>query len=134
MREIKFRAWIPSNKSMMTAGSIDFWFQVIAETKVNPLRAKPDSILMQYIGLKDRNGKEIYEGDIVKYIEQDWVDTNDKNSQIQFWEVRIRDLEDGVILVNDSKEIASIYHAQGAFSLTECEVVGNIYDNSELLK
>jgi uncharacterized phage protein (TIGR01671 family) len=84
-------------------------------------------VLMQYTGLKDKNGKEIYEGDIVKAIGK-----LDKNIGI----VEYRD------------EMASFYfkfetHAKFPMHFTlaiwndegfEPEVIGNIYENPELLK
>jgi uncharacterized phage protein (TIGR01671 family) len=76
-----------------------------------------DAILMQYTGLKDKNGVEIYEGDVVeakgyyqdKYIIE-WV--------YDGWE--IFDGKDGVVADFDEWE--------------KLEVIGNIYENPELLE
>ena len=59
MREIKFRAWI--NKREMLSSS-----RTELEISLRGFTQSPDYILMQYIGRKDKNGKEIYEGDLVK--------------------------------------------------------------------
>ena len=62
-REIKFRAWIPSEKSMIQHREVIDRVHNQFEDKFNT-----SDIVMQYTGLKDMNGIEIYEGDILQHI------------------------------------------------------------------
>ena len=59
-REIKFRAWDECQKYMAYQGSPDL------ETIQSFMHHFGDKTLMQYTGVKDKNGKEIYEGDILR--------------------------------------------------------------------
>ncbi len=98
MREIKFRAWDKIGKIMIPVSRLDF-----------PLSEKRE-ILMQFTGLLDKNGKEIYEGDIVSW--------NDKKARVIF---------------SNGKFTADIH---GKFEVTNwnsCEIIGNIYENPNLL-
>lgn len=116
MSEIKFRAW---NGGAMEYGG----FSVHATGEIvdiSPLsKVKKNSPLMQYTGLKDQNGKEIYKGDIIKYISPD-----------------------GVALPTDLKITAKVIYEDGAFKdgrtktyvgWANWEVIGNIYQNPEKL-
>jgi uncharacterized phage protein (TIGR01671 family) len=121
-REIKFRAWLLERKMWLNWGfSVDETQGTVYDSDLAEYSNGKDVVLIQYTGLKDKNGKEIYEGDIVKA--QDGV-----------WNVEIRDLEEGVFLTNDVQKRASIEHADGDYCLRETEVIGNIYENPELLK
>ncbi|MCM3567875.1 YopX family protein [Neobacillus mesonae] len=64
MREIKYRAWEKSLKEIIPVHEINFESKMI-NTK-SAWRLFDEIELMQYTGLKDKNGKEIYEGDVLK--------------------------------------------------------------------
>ena len=70
MREIKFRAWDKEKKTMLN------WLSDMEAIKdAMPYDCGDEwtenCILMQYTGLKDKNGKEIYENDVVRYEHED---------------------------------------------------------------
>ncbi len=68
MREIKFRAWDKSDKNMFKPDFVDSNGVVYFDSGYeSPCEFGDQPILMQYTGLKDKNGKEIYEGDIVQF-------------------------------------------------------------------
>ena len=73
MRDIKFRIWDTENNEMLKVQELDFepTFYggriAIRPDQYNNYFDTEDMILMQYTGLKDKNGKEIYEGDIIQY-------------------------------------------------------------------
>lgn len=106
-REIKFRAW--DGKEMWTGFDI-----MPAGIIVPPAYKKYKGQLeyMQYTGLKDKNGKETYEGDIVK--------RTDSTGTVQIKVVRYDQKYCSFDLYNYSKEFA-------------WKVIGNIYENPELL-
>ena len=117
MREIKFRAW---DGIRMTASGI----QINAANGVVFVAA--DMPIMQFTGLKDKNGKEIYEGDIANitigliekggYTERGVMEFNQQSAQFAFL------CEDS--LFEEPQE------RPDAFTI---EVIGNIYENPELI-
>lgn len=122
----KFRAW---QKKWEDMGRIAFIrYRESGEighlsfrgNKYNGLVYLDEILLMQSIGLKDKNGKEIFEGDIVKM-------SKDVYSEPSYYEI--------------------VRHRGGAYRLeskqhgcelwlrhTDCEIVGNVYENRELLE
>lgn len=113
MREIKFRAWDDDQKQMLYGE--DFYSLVVCFDKgFNYLLNKSKFKVMQYTGLYDKNGKEIYEGDIVK--------------------VEFPGLFYGVVEY-DPPEWRMRRKSGGLWSFDERpEVIGNIYENPELLE
>jgi uncharacterized phage protein (TIGR01671 family) len=128
MREIKFRAWYKNNYKKTSKLKYDFavwcgqYLEIIAnENFVGP---NEDYILMQYTGLKDANGKEIYEGDIVKYFE--W------SKEPTYTEVKWQDDLTGFYPFADSPK--NSIRDNWSINSLGVEVVGNIYENPELLE
>ena len=110
MKEIKFRAWDKENKKFNYFDLTDLWHDMAD--------GNCDDETMQYTGLKDKNGKEIYEGDIVK------ID-NDTIQEISYWTERkyMKNIKQKI------REFIGIY--QAFIKQRKVEVVGNIYENPE---
>lgn len=86
----------------------------------------------QYTGLTDKNGKKIFEGDIVTYddAEADYEGYHD-NVFLNCGEVRIS-AWDGIYFTNrQTVEMSDLYESE---TMVDCEIIGNIYDNPELLE
>lgn len=141
MREIKFRAWEKENKEMIT----DFWIDSKDGECFGKYsdEAKPNWILMQYTGLTDKNGKEIYFDDIVKF---SFHDHDDPMENYEGTAVIAETMNSGVGLLFDwdnndagsNKTFAVIEGGQindywDDEDLWDIEVVGNIYENPELI-
>lgn len=117
-REIKFRAWDKENEKMMKVSSLHLENKEISVKENGTFRLFRMQDLMQYTGLKDKNGKEIYEGDIVvlNNIENDnmcIVRYEHSSYRLEGWSLR----ED-------------LSNAEAGF----LEVIGNIYENKNLLE
>ena len=120
-REIKFRAYHKERKEIFEIASIDFeekrailWNEIRKLLNVDFERFE----LSQYTGLKDKNGKEIYEGDIVIL-----NDTEEENRCVVKYKYGSYILIDGDLRENLS-------NVEDSF----LEVIGNIYENKNLLE
>lgn len=127
MRQIKFRAWDKKSNKMLQQTD-DFTFNESGnEADDGWLWNAPGIELMQFTGLLDKNGKEIYESDIVKSKKGSiFIIKFDSGC---FWvELVKRSYEDKNSFFGDEFTCASIM-----FEELECEVIGNIYENPELI-
>lgn len=132
MREIKFRAWDKRTKELVGVSDIS-WMKIAADNsyknsefyhltgseKGRHYKAPQDQvILMQFTGLLDKNGVEIYEGDIIKS-HTGWKD------QVVAWD----DYRAGFYAqLPQGSDLAEIMNSENRF-----EIIGNIYENKELL-
>ena len=129
MREIKFRAWDKGLKRMIYlseptvenddfSGIVfklrDYFVSAFSSDRIEDLE------LMQYTGLRDKNGREVYEGDIMRF--KDWWDEE------MVGEVRYSEKDMAFTIVNDFWDGFPIMYAD------DLEVIGNIYENPELLE
>jgi len=128
MREIKFRIWDSENEIWLyeTVQSVvnACWYE---DTSSLELPEGEPKIINQYTGLKDKNGKEIYEGDILK---------DNELSGIVFYRPPAF-----VVAIENQINLDTVYLLGGNIiyppnqnQLKDTEVIGNIYENPELLK
>jgi len=136
VREIKFRAWFKNNNKMWSWESI-----VKQKWSVDYLSGaiSHSAIIMQYTGLKDNNGKEIYEGDIVNYVNKEYVKSLGFLEQSEvFWDGSAT----GYYILWGKKEYGSSKDEYTHYLLGNgigaiddgVKIIGNIYENPELLK
>ena len=130
MREIKFRIWCKQTDEMHTVERMGFeegelWYVEDEDRETQPpyFMDRNDSVLMQYTGLKDKNGREIYESDILK-------DHGDEGPIY----VEYSDEHAGFIFVDIFDPSGREVYTPMQISYEAFEVIGNIYRNPELLE
>lgn len=112
-REIKFRAWDNNLKEWFWYAE-ELWSLRPEVTEVlNGDRKREDIILTQFTGLLDKNGREIYEGDVIR------IEFDDELREVVFWE--------GCFCNKWDDKRGHIFNPK------KSQVIGNVYENPDLL-
>lgn len=122
MREFKFRYYDPSIRAMLTPSCVGEYGFYADDRDLKMGRSLPFDRLMQYTGLKDKNGKEIYEGDIIKWA---FVNTGELPGDDVYYVEVVEWSECGFFLDGG---------APLTVAMDDCEVLGNVYEHPDLLK
>ncbi len=133
MREIKFRAFSKRLNKMMYGFPFGNLNTITGFTEERGYNQSPighdvdvwEVEIMQYTGLKDKNGQEIYEGDIIRATTVWSLNNYDFISEVTF--------EDGVFGIKDLTPQSGTTEQLKLVNWIKVEVIGNIYENKDLL-
>ena len=135
MRSFKLRAWNKKTKYLTRVQSVDFTLDgklSISIMKAGRFKEKEfykqeDIILLQYVGIVDFDGKELYEGDIIEFTYKEIPGTH--VAAVRYFS------EHGAFTLYDGSGRSPVleYVLHLSMLRTEFYVIGNIYENPELL-
>lgn len=123
----KFRAWDKEFNLMSMVTRLDYWSEIVEMSDGELYIQKLDKIeLMQSTGLKDKNGKEIFEGDIIA------IEVDDNEAPINAKVFQNRKI--GILMFHvfeDNEDVPMVELLED--NSVAFKIIGNIYENKELL-
>ena len=126
----KFRAWDTTNKEMFkdTFAITESGQVVVVDQSsvfVSPDYVFVDNlVIMQSTGLKDKNSREIFEGDVVRQVRTQPTTENETITGV------VTMIEGAWLIMNDNEQLASYLWSE----TDENEIIGNIYENKDILE
>jgi len=134
MREIKFRAW-DGHKMYADVGVLPLSGEEKVMTSHYTMKYRPDQVeLMQYTGLKDKNGVEIYESDILSIRNGVYGTAFYYRCAVDYLEAAFRLNPYAIYQDGNERDDISLVGGYEWQVSKDMEVIGNIYENPELLK
>lgn len=128
MRQLKFRAWLKEKQLMIDVCEMTFLYDevhTVSDEHYN-FYASDEIKLMQFTGLKDKHGEEIFEGDIVEF--------HDKDQSYQGIVTYDKEFGEFTLVERDGFDYSFEYLSVWYCDLSSLEVIGNKYEDPELLK
>ena len=127
----KYRAWDKHGQKMFVNDELIIWNGNVYANESKKLTCNnlkgwsiDDEYLMQSTGFKDKNGKEIFEGDIVRQVRTQPITENETITGVVIM------IEGAWLIMNDCEQLASYLWSE----TDENEIIGNVYENTELLE
>ena len=127
----RFRAWDKHNQNMFANDELIIWNNNVYANDSKKLSwnylkgwSIDEEYLMQSTGLFDENGVEIFEGDVVRQVRTQPTTENETITGV------VTLLEGAWSIVNDNKQLASDLWSE----TDENEIIGNIYENKDILE
>lgn len=124
-REIKFRVWDKENKEILRVQELDFeptfygGRMAIRTEQYNDYFNTEEMLLMQYTGLHDKNGKEIYEGDIVEITRPCILE----RGEVKFI--------NGCFAIKSKDTLLMLYQCE--INNFKLKIIGNVFENGDIL-
>ena len=124
----KYRAWDKELQTMLDVSLIDFKKGVLVgehwEFGETNFISFDEIVLMQSTGLKDKNSREIFEGDVVRQVRTQPTTENETITGV------VTMIEGAWLIMNDNEQLASYLWSE----TDENEIIGNIYENKDILE
>jgi len=127
MLALKFRVWLPDIDQMLRVKALVFEkdkTRCVCGYSFDFYLEDENATIMQSTGLVDKNGKEIFEGDIVRQVRTQPITENETITGV------VTMIEGAWLIMNDCEQLASYLWSE----TDENEIIGNVYENRELFE
>ena len=130
MREIKYKVWNEELEEMYTISKEKY---LGSAGIVDPYVGHETAVWLQFTGLTDKNGVEIYEGDIVNF-KKTFISPMDRKTVLHLDKNFVVGEDKGTYYLKNLGEPKEKHPHPLYFDVDNCEVIGNIYQHKHLLK